>query len=356
MQQKTSGVDTKQAFWQWFTANEKRLTCIDTSDTAKAGKFIEELIENIKPFNPWLKALAGPHGDGRHELIITSDGDIALFCKAEELVAAAPEIKGWLFTPHKPPMGPENIRIMMFGKEFSSDTLHFYAHVNELYPDEVSIILTHPEYSIEDDQQFQAAAMIYLENTLGEVNTATKIDWYEMGPPPQPENGIELIPMSKLNDYLTWREKEFVEKTESFRKQRPPENFSVIEGTDTEGKLLFATIDAAFQNWEYRSAYPWLLQVDITYEPNASGLPDKKQMEEMQAIEDEITAVLPQDDSIYFLGHKTHNNIRSIFFYCSNFNAHSKILHRYVEQSKWNYEVMFFIRKDKYWRTVEQFY
>src|SRR5262249_42358912 len=161
---------------------------------------------------PYLKALAGPYSGDKYELIITADGDIALFCKVEELINAAPNVEYWVLTAHKPALGFEGISIDLYGKEFSTLTTQFYPIVMEDYPDEVSIILTHGDYDKKEDNHFQAGGMIYLENGLGEVNTATKIDHYETGPAPSPGEGIETIPIVKLADYLNWREKEFVER------------------------------------------------------------------------------------------------------------------------------------------------
>src|SRR6266700_1534411 len=140
------------AFWQWFIDNEQRFRQVEKTSSEEALAFLDELIGQMKPFNPWLKALAGPYSKDKLELIITADGDIALFCKVEELVQAAPPVPGWVITAHKPALGFEGIRIDMYEKEFSTDSMHFYPILHENYPDEVSIILTHTAYDKEEDK------------------------------------------------------------------------------------------------------------------------------------------------------------------------------------------------------------
>jgi len=61
--------------------------------------------------------------------------------------------------------------------------------INNNYPDEVNIMLTHDGYK-RMRKQFQAGGMIYLENGLGEINVATKIDHYEVVPAPAPEKEL----------------------------------------------------------------------------------------------------------------------------------------------------------------------
>ena len=75
---------TAENFWNWFLKNKVRFKKV-LNNSQQAQQFLDELITSMKPFNPWFKALAGPFDDKRSELIITSDGDIALFCKVEEL-------------------------------------------------------------------------------------------------------------------------------------------------------------------------------------------------------------------------------------------------------------------------------
>src|SRR5690349_13783870 len=95
--EKNSDNRAAENFWNWFGSNEQQFRNV-INDSAKAQEFLDELIGQMKPFNQWFKALAGPYDDKRYELIITADGDIALFCKVEEFVQAAPSFDNWVIT------------------------------------------------------------------------------------------------------------------------------------------------------------------------------------------------------------------------------------------------------------------
>ncbi|WP_205510894.1 DUF695 domain-containing protein [Longitalea arenae] len=341
-------------FWQWFVENEHRFRELEKNDSDQALSFLEELIQQMQPFNPYLKALAGPDNNGNYELIITSDGDIALFSKVEELVKAAPEVPNWVFTAHKPALGFEGISIDLYGLQFTTATTSFYPIVQEDYPDEVTIVITHTGYNKELDDQFQAGGMIYLENGLGEVNTATKIDNYETGPVPPASEGIEVIPISKLNDYLNWREKEFVEKYESVPAERP-DTYHLLEAEDKDGKKMLLTVNMECRYWDKKPAYSWLLQVNINYTGDENGFPFKEQLIELQTLEEELFSLLPGDRTI-LAGNKTYDNCRNIYFYVSDYRTTAALLNRYVETKETVYEIIFFIRRDKYWRTMEQYF
>jgi hypothetical protein len=342
------------AFWQWFGENEHRFRKLEKNDSDQALSFLEELIEQMQPFDPYLKALAGPDSNGNFELIITSDGDIALFSKVEELVNAAPAVPNWVFTAHKPALGFEGISIDLYGLQFSTETTSFYPVVLDDYPDEVNIVLTHTGYTKDLDDHFQAGGMIYLENGLGEVNTATKIDNYETGPVPDAGKGIELIPISKLHEYLNWREKEFVEKYESVPDERP-DTYHLLEAEDRDGKKMLLTVNMDCRYWDKKPAYSWSLQVNINYTGDANGFPSEEQLIALQTLEEEIFALLPEDRTI-LAGNRTYDNCRNIYFYVSDYRSTAILMNRFIESKVTGYEILFFIRRDKYWRIMEPYF
>lgn len=342
------------AFWQWFVANESRFRAIEKNDSSQALLFLEELIQQLQPYNPWLKALAGPYNSDSYELIITADGDVALFCKVEELVNAAPVVAHWVFTAHKPPLGFEGVSIDLYDLAFSETTTSFYPVIEENCPDEVSIVLTHADYNHEMDEHFQAGGMIYLENGLGEVNTATKIDQYEVGPVPAAGSGIEIIPITKLADYLNWREKEFIEKYESVPAEKP-DIFHIFEAEDKDGKLILITVNMDCRFWDKKPSFSWLLQVNITYTGNEAGFPSEAQLIALQTLEEEIINLLPAAQSI-FAGNKTYDNCRNIFIYINEYATPAILLNRYIETKATEMEIVFFVRRDKYWRNMEQYF
>src|SRR5687767_10791022 len=57
-------------FWNWFIKNKDRFRkAFDSPE--KAHEFLDQLIEQMQPVHPSLKALAGPYNDKQFELVIT---------------------------------------------------------------------------------------------------------------------------------------------------------------------------------------------------------------------------------------------------------------------------------------------
>jgi hypothetical protein len=340
------------SFWEWFTNNKDHFRRI-FDNRQKAHKFIDELVKRLEPIHPSLKALAGPYDDKQFELIITADGEIAQFTKVEELVASAPSFDDWIITAHKPAVGLDKISTSIYGYDFSADTMQFHPKVEAEYPDEVNIILVHKDYSEQDQKEFQTGALIFLDNALGEINVATRIDSCEVKPL---DPSFELIPLTKLEEYIIWREKEFIEKYEKVSITLPDEQpWNILEAEDKNGLPIIATISSQFKDWEYKAAFPWLFQIDISFKGNERGFPDNSQMKQMQEIEDQVLELLKPTGLIY-LGHETNNHLRSIFSYASDYKPVSKIIHSFLSACKSEYEISFFVKKDKYWRTMDWYF
>ncbi len=337
------------AFWKWFARHE---SCYRLEQWSPQT-FLEAALVQLYAFDPCLKLLVGGQPGGPIELIVTADGDIALFVQVFELVAAAPEIEGWKFTALKQGMGMGDVRIEMDDQEFSPFTLHFYAETDERFPDEVSLVLTHPAYAKKDDDLFQSGGTIYLENALGELDTALKIDHYHVGP--EPVDRSSLISMERLPAYLLWREKEAARPAEDEEPTPLPDLWRLLEAKDAEGRPLLATFNKGCRDWPYKYQYPWVVVVDLKYTGNEQGWPLRQQWSDMQQIEDEIVALLPWQDRIV-AGRRTYDNTRLLYLYTRDYWASSVALNRYRREKEGLYDMSFFIARDRYWRAAASFF
>jgi len=344
--------NTIETFWDWFKNHEKEYRDISDKPMDKREKLLDILLENLKPYNPYLKCLLGKNKAEKNELIITADGDIALFAKVEKLIEAAPCLDGWKFIAHKPSCG-FGIAMDMHGHRFDDTTLHFYPVTEPQMPDEIAIIITHPAYNQDDAKQFETAVNIYLENVLGELAVSTDIDSFEVG---AETKDAELIPITKLPEYLNWRQKEFVEKNEHLQADDLSEEYSVIEGTYKSGKPVIAVIRSDTQYYESKSAFPWLLHIEMGYKGTENGFPSTPQLEESRKIQDDITTMLADYADFHELGTKTFDHFRSIYYYLHDYRLASEALHEHLEKLSSSFDITFFITKDKYWQRMEEFY
>src|SRR4051812_6758230 len=102
---KTGEAYTPEMFWKWFSENCHRFDQVNDTNAGDAPERLNEIVDELKKYDPWFKGLIGRYDETTSELIITSDGDIALFLKVEQFIAGAPALKEWRFTAHKPPLG-----------------------------------------------------------------------------------------------------------------------------------------------------------------------------------------------------------------------------------------------------------
>lgn len=339
-------------FWNWFEASEKKYRQFSNNGTEAADQLLDNLLDHLKPYDPWLKCLVGKANDGQNELIITADGDIALFTKVEALVAAAPRMAGWIFTAHKPACGM-GISISYNDEEFNSSTLRFYPHHLEGMPDEISIVVTHPRFKASEESFFRNAAHIYLENSMGELAVALDIDELAAGPIPA---DIETIPIEKLPDYITWRKKEFVEKYSKLHAYPLGEEFTVLKATSEGNKPLTAIVNSQGNSYDFKPAFPWCVEISCKYVGDSQGLPGKKQLDALQELEDAIIHLPGMQAGTLYLAAETFDNCRTLYFYASDFRQPSTTLHHFFEQHKTTFDCSFYIVKDKYWQKLQHFY
>jgi hypothetical protein len=341
-------------FWTWFVKNIAAFKQLGKMPQEDAHQFLDIIIKELNKYNPWLKAVSGLYDEITTELIITADGDVALFTKVQELIENAPVITGWRFTAHKPPVGLSNMAIRMFEKDFNEETLHFYPIVEEEYPDEVSLVLTHKDYDEAEEEDFQTAMSIYVQNGLGEINAATQIDDLTFGA--EPDDKSELIPITKLNDYLTWREKEFVEKCHSSEIELPEEGFNVIEGEDDEDNVMVALVNLNYEHWPFKPMFGWLLSVTMDYEPEKNGLPSPNVLNILQDEETKIIELLTNQPDTLYTATKSYKGSRILYFYTKMYEQPSILLHALLDSGEISSTTSFFFEKDKYWRCLEEFW
>ena len=67
----------------------------------------------------------------------------------------------------------------------------------------------------ENKKQILNGTYIFLDNFLGEIDFLNNID--NLTTVSKKEAKKELVPIEKLKDFLTWRQKEFIEKYEGVR-------------------------------------------------------------------------------------------------------------------------------------------
>lgn len=351
---KDKAPNSYENFWNWFRRNEKKFFKVVKEHDNIEKKFFDKLAPKLNELKDGFWYLTGMYDDNTAELIITADGAIKNIVFAEELVSAAPAIEGWKFTALKPALKIEDVGIEMEGYKFSSVNMGFYSNDLPGYPDEIDITIVHNDLNDTNKSLITSGVHIFLDNYLGELDFATRID--NLVITGKNEAKKELIPIGKLKDFVAWRQKEFIEKYEGIRHKTKDDRGSILEERLESGKALIAVINTDLLKWDGKASHPWIMNIEIKYggEKN-NGMPDKATYDLLDEIENRILDDLKDFEGYLNIGRQTSKGIREIYFACNDFRKPSKVLHSIQGHYAGKIEIDYEIYKDKYWQSFNRF-
>jgi hypothetical protein len=348
-------IHTNQDFWNWFTKHEKKFFKVVKRGNRIESDFFDKISPKLQELKDGYFYLTGMLDEHTAELIITADGLIRNFIFVEELVKDAPQLPGWKFTAHKPALNIDDVGITMAGQNFSHDNLSFYPTDFPAYPDEIDITVVHDDLNSTNENDIVNGTYIFLDNILGELNFATTID--NLSVIGRDNASDELVPISKLKDYLIWREKEFIEKYEGVWHSTEEDVYSAFEATLESGNPLLAVINMDLLSWDRKASHPWILRVAIRFGPPDvnNGMPDEDSYQALDQIEDRILSVLKDADGFLNIGRQTAEGVRDIYFGCKDFRTPSKLIYTLAPEYRPRLEMTYEIYKDKYWQSFNRF-
>ena len=343
-----------QDFWTWFQKNEKAFFRFVKEGQLVEERFFNKLSPRLAKIKDGFFFLAGMADDNTAELVLTADGTVKNIVFVEELVHAAPAMAGWKFTALKAASPIEEVSIEMAGHTFNAANISFYANDNSAYPDEVDITVVHDDFEQENESTISNGVYIFLDNCLGELDFATGIDTLTIigkGDAQQP-----LVPIEKLKDFLTWRQKEFTERYEGTRHDTENDGYAGLEAELKDGKRLVAVVNTDLLAWDAKASHPWILTVEIAYDgEQTNGMPDTKTYKLLEKIEDNILAELKDFEGYLNVGRQTADGVREIYFACNDFRKPAKVLHQIQASYSTKLAISYDIYKDKYWQSFERF-
>lgn len=341
-------------FWTWYQKNEKDFFYVIKSKQNIQKDFFDKLSPKLGELKDGFFYLTGMFDENIVELVFTADGNTKNIVFIEELVASAPNINGWKFTALKPALNIEDVSIDMAGQKFNSENLYFYSNDLPNYPDEIDICVVHSDMTNDNRQKIINGTYIFLDNYLGELDFVNHIDNLQIINKSEAQK--ELVPIAKLKDFLTWRQKEFIEKYEGVRYNTENDEYSILEAELENGNMLLAVVNTNLLQWDRQASHPWLAVMTIKYDGNKNnGMPNNTDYELLGSIEDEIMLSLKDKEGNLNIGRQTANNERDIYFACKDFRKVSKAFYETQKKYGDKFEMEFDIYKDKYWQTFERF-
>jgi hypothetical protein len=353
-QQKKENSTYYTGFWDWFVTKEKKFHKVVKERNNVELALFDKLSAQLDQLHSGFYFLAGMFDEETAELVFTADGDLKNIVFIEALVAAAPELNGWRFTALKPPSKSLGIGIEMSDYKFDKDTISFYSNDHPEHPDAIDITFVHQDYRADNEPIISNGTFIFLDNFLGELNFATLIDNMDLVAPQDARE--KLIPIEKLNNFLIWRQKEFIEKYDGFRHHTEEDEYAMLEGVLENGNSLIITINNELLHWDSKASHPWILRLEFFYDgEDNNGMPHKEMYDFLNELEEELIDVLPSRDGYLNVGRQTGDNVRTLFLACKEFRKPS--LACFKLQQKYGSEVTmeYTIYKDKYWISFNHF-
>lgn len=351
---KDEPVKSYNDFWNWFQNNEEAFFNVVKNNKNIEKGFFDKLSPKLAELKDGYFYLTGMYDDNTVELVLTADGNTKNIVFVEELVEQAPKIDRWKFTALKPALDIKNVAIKMAGYTFDSDNLFFYSNDHSEYPDEIDISIVHNERTEENEQQIGSGTFIFLDNYLGELDFLSNIDNLKIIGRQEAEK--ELIPIEKLKDFLTWRQKEFVEKYDGVRYDTSKDAHSILEAELENGNKLIAVVNSQLLNWNSKASHPWIAIITLKYDgSNNNGMPNKNDYQCLDQIEESILQQLSDRDGYLYVGRQTANSERDIYFACKDFRKPSKVFFKIQQDYNDRFKIEYDIYKDKYWQSFERF-
>lgn len=119
---------------------------------------------------------------------------------------------------------------------------------------------------------------------------------------------------------------------------------------------MIAVINTDLLNWDSKASHPWILHIKIQYngEEN-SGMPDEKEYQTLDDIEDRIMQELKDSEGYLNVGRETADGVRDIYFACRDFRKPSKLLYQIQKEYANSLPLTYYIYKDKYWQSFDRF-
>jgi len=345
---------TYKDFWKWFSDNERLFYKVISEHGDVENNFFRKLSPKLNELKEGFWYQVGMSDKDTAELIITADGVIKNIVFIEELVDAAPKINGWKFTALKPASDIEGVNIEMEGYKFTRENIHFYINEHANYPDEIDISVVHDDCVEENKSPIASGVYIFLDNYLGELDSAMVIDNLKIAQRSEIDN--ELIPIEKLRNYLKWRQSEFIEKYEDTRHDTENDKHSILEAFHEDNSPLIAVVNTDLLKWDSKVSHPWVMIIEIPYKAGiGNGMPADNTRLLLDEIENDITSELRDIEGYLNIGRQTTKNQREIYFACIDFRKPSKVLHKIQRKFENQFAISYDIYKDKYWRSFNRF-
>lgn len=332
-------------FWNWFSRNNHKYLFLGEIGDDEKNRMLDELLAHLHRYCEHLFFEIGGHPKDDHvDLIITAEGIAEHFDKVEELVDAAPVIKGWRFLKFRQPHGP-GFRANYGGKVFDPDQIIFIPLYNEEIPEAIAIRVCYPDFTEEEKSVFINGTYITLDSLIGEKSVVQDVDYFDVVRTPEDISEDDYPRLSSIGQYIKERK----------HYKYPGEKFDVVEQTDKDGYLTFVTVNFAYRDFRYKDSFPWFMKITMKVNAyNENGHPEEEEAEVLNSFEDFLDATIKEHGIAHYIGRTTLYKKREILYYVDDPGKIKAALENVQHGADAVRDFQLTLEKDPAWRNVGQ--
>lgn len=333
-------------FWKWWSTARDRIERA-LANPPEAGReaslasgeldgLAEEIGERVSAIDPSLDWELGPgvHG-ARHAFCLSAKGDPDGRRLTERWMRAGPPPDArWEFHPAR--LGAlENLSLRLEIAEhrigFEELSVSFKVDGSR---EHIDLVMFHPEFAQMEEALRARVAFLALDNTLGEDGVERWLGAIET----TPDRPNDAQPFRALLDAVT-----------ELARTATGERFSVLRG-EVNGAAIFLTVNRALKRIDHLLCDVHIGVRIALHAPDAHGLPTNEEAETLNALEDELTAAMP--DAVY-AGRETSRGVRMLHYYAPELGRELGELEAWKKRHR-EYDIDFELRRDPRWEAIRR--
>lgn len=161
------------SFWKWFVANEPKLFSIENSHDVAFTELAREMNSVCKDLTFEL----GSEQHGRRDFVISAGGSRSAFPAVELLHSRAPKLPRWAWVKFRPRRQTLST-LTVDGRTIAPDHVRYLLARDE-DENRVGIALFIDGYVQSEDNAFEQAGYLLLDEALGEFAVETKVGFID---------------------------------------------------------------------------------------------------------------------------------------------------------------------------------
>lgn len=199
-----------EQFWNWFIANNERLTMLNDLDEPARQQLIDQMQQQLSAYCDGLTFEIGEQTAQGRTLTISAEGDFDLFRYVVDLTDNAPDIDWWEFVPFRQPKG-KALKVLFDKYRFETSKMAFMQLENEEEPDIIGLRVALPDLAngisprpdqLDDD--LLVGVYVTIEALIGEFDCTTLIGYVELCPMPKEPFKAGFRPLDDLPEFVEW--------------------------------------------------------------------------------------------------------------------------------------------------------